>query len=163
MVFCYKFLLNFIKHMDKWAEEHEKGKFWIVNRFIRVYAKDLSIYAQMVYVAMCCYSGKKNKKEYETFIGCRLTAEIININKDTVPKARKELEEYGLIRRLENKKGKATHYRIYTDPYNNTKPYHDTIPKEYKDIKDSNNKDKKGKTREEVRKELEDKGILKKL
>lgn len=125
--------------MDKWKEEHEKGKFWIVNRFIRKYSRDLSIYAQMVYVAMCCYTGKKQAKNYETFVGCRLIGEVLNINKNTVAKAKQELEAYGLIRRLSNRNGRATHYRIYTDPYDTTKPYAPVIHKGLKENKEEAN------------------------
>ena len=125
--------------MNSWKEEHRKGYFWIANKFIDIYAKDLSIYAQIIYLCMCRYAGKKENSNNETFVGCRRIGNDLKINKNTVSDHRKELEAYGLIRRLKNKNGKATHYRVYTDPYDVTKPYDPAIHKEFKENKEVKN------------------------
>jgi methyltransferase-like protein len=159
--------------MDNWKEEHKKGHFWIANRFIERYAKDLSVYTQMVYVALCRYAGKQDNGFYETFVGCRKIGNNLKINKNTVADHRKELEAYGLIRRLKNKNGRATHYRIYTDPCDTEEPYALAIHKELKDNKEESNfiecKEsnepeikKNKKAIDEVREILKKKGVYKK-
>lgn len=125
-------------------EEHLKGRFWILNRFVREYAKGLSVYSQMIYVCLCCYAGSRSDKEYKTFVGYRRIADNLNINKDTVTLYVKELEAYGLVRRLKNKNGKPSLKIIYTDPYDNNKAPHTIGHKDVKDIKESEKKKKYG-------------------
>lgn len=69
------------------------GKLWIDDNFIDVQAKNLSIYAQMVFIALSRFANK----EGETFVGVRKIAECLGINKDTVAKAIKELVVSGLV------------------------------------------------------------------
>ena len=119
-------------------EEHQKGKFWILNRFVRTYARKLPLPAQMVYVALCCYAGTGNNpnKEYRTFVGCRRIADDLNINKDTVAAHIKTLEASGFIRRLVRDNGKATEYIIYTDPINDKNNEKPSQPFGHKDNKE---------------------------
>jgi len=116
--------------------EHIKGEFWIKNRFIRIYAKDLSIYAQMIYMCLCCYARKENNGAYQTFIGYDRIANNLGIDKDSVSKHIKLLEAYGLVRLLKRKRGEASLKVIYTDSYNNSKPAHVISSKDNKDNKD---------------------------
>lgn len=69
------------------------GRFWIDDDFIDVKAKDLSIYAQMVFIALTRYANKDG----ETFVGVRQIAKSLGINKDTVSKSIQELLVSGLI------------------------------------------------------------------
>src|SRR5215213_4322879 len=68
-------------------------RFWIGDYFIDVQAKNLSIYAQMVFIALSRYANKDG----ETFVGVRKIAGVLSINKDTVSKAIKELVVSGLV------------------------------------------------------------------
>lgn len=111
---------------EKWNNKHRKGCFWINNRFIRKHARGLSVYAQMVYIALCCHSNKERR----TFIGCRRIAKNLGINKDTVAKGIRELIAYDMVGRLNYKNGTPTLHEIYTDPNNITKPTYGVGPKE---------------------------------
>ena len=91
------------------------GRFWIEDDFIRKYAKNLSIYAQMVYITLLCHANTDGI----TFIGYRKIANLIRINKNTAYKAFKELEATHWVGRLPSKEGQPTHFRIHTDPSGN--------------------------------------------
>lgn len=69
------------------------GRFWIDDDFIDAKAKYLSIYAQMVFIALTRYANKDG----ETFVGVRKIAGVLGINKDTVSKSIQELVVSGLI------------------------------------------------------------------
>lgn len=69
------------------------GRFWLNDDFIEIEAKKLSIYEQMVYVALTRFANKQG----ETFVGVRRLASCLNINKDTVAKAIKGLVASGLV------------------------------------------------------------------
>lgn len=81
--------------------------------FVRIHAKKLSIYAQMVYVVLCCHSNKDGI----TFIGQRKIAEQLNINKDTVTKSIKELVVSGMVGQLHSVKGKVSGFSIKSVRY----------------------------------------------
>jgi hypothetical protein len=110
----------------KMNRKNEKGDFWIKDAFIREYAKNLSPYAQIVYVALCCHANS----EHITFIGCRRIGKLLNINKNTVSKKIKELEVYGYVIRLDKKIGQPSHIKINTVPNEQSKPSQQGIHKE---------------------------------
>lgn len=114
-----------------------KGIFWMRNDFVRIYAKDLSVYAQTIYMALCCHANK-NKL---TFIGYRKIAQLLNINKNTVNNHIRELIAYGLVIRLDEKNGRASYLKINSVPFENSLPSNTVIHKENnKDFKDRKNK-----------------------
>ncbi|MFC1663423.1 helix-turn-helix domain-containing protein [Patescibacteria group bacterium] len=103
------------------------GRFWIKNDFIRKYAKELSVYEQMVYVTLCCHANK----EGHTIIGCRRIASNLGINKDTANKALNRLEVAGFIGRLKGGKGRASQIKVHTVPLEATKLSQAIRPKDY--------------------------------
>jgi hypothetical protein len=105
---------------------YPKGLFWIKNDFIRKHARKLSIHAQMIYVALCCHANKDGI----TFIGCRKIGEDLGINKNTAQIKIKELEKAQLVKRLDSANGKPSHMKIFTVPYEKSKPYSQVIPKD---------------------------------
>lgn len=82
------------------------GRFWIEDSFIRegIQKHKLSIIATLVYFGLACHCNGKAS----TFIGHRRLAKCLNINKDTVTKAMKELEASDYIRRLKGLNGKPS-------------------------------------------------------
>lgn len=83
-------------------------RFWIDDDFIDVQAKKLSIYAQMVFIALTRYANKDG----ETFVGIRKIAEILGINKDTVSKSIKELVVSGLVGHCKTGKHRVSGLRL---------------------------------------------------
>lgn len=102
------------------------GRFWIDDDFIDVKAKDLSIYAQMVFIALSRHTNKNG----ETFVGYRKIASLLNISKTTVQKAVEELEAYHLVVRFTDKNGRPSHLRVGTVPSHSPPPYHSVVRKE---------------------------------
>ena len=89
------------------------GKFWIPDAFIRIYAKELSCRAQIVYVALACYANGQGV----TFVGCRRLAQDLSMSKNTVNKAIRELKASQMVGQLgENGRGKVSHLLIHTVP-----------------------------------------------
>lgn len=126
--------------MSYQKEKHLKGRFWILNKFIRVYAKNLSIQAQMIYICLCNYSGTGGEKVYSTFVGYRRIAENLGINKDTVAKHIKQLVACGLVSQHKSiRGGGVTHYNINTDPLFEINPSYMVGLKDFKNIKERNN------------------------
>lgn len=83
-------------------------RFWIGDYFIDVQAKQLSIYAQMVFIALSRYANKDG----ETFVGVRKIAGVLGINKDTVSKAVKELVVSGLVGHCKTGKHRVSGLRL---------------------------------------------------
>jgi biotin operon repressor len=137
-------------------KKDKNKRFWLPDHFIRKYAKDLSIHAQMVYVVLCCHVNSNDI----TFIGCRKIAENLGINKSTVSKKIKELEAYGYVVRLDKERGKPSHIRINSVPNKTYVPSHQVVPKEintkevYKEKTDNKNKEIPYKGRELMLEEL---------
>lgn len=75
-------------------------RFWMADQFIDEYAKDLSFTSQAVFMALSRHANK----EGFTFVGCRRLAQLLGMNKSTVSKALRELEQYGIIVRYPAKK-----------------------------------------------------------
>lgn len=103
------------------------GRFWINDNFIRLYAKNLTAYEQMVYVALCSYANK----DAVTFVGCRKISENLRYSKNTVNKAIKKLEASHWIRRLDRNIGRPSHIKIYAVPNDAIQPSHQMGHKEY--------------------------------
>lgn len=124
------------------------GRFWITDKFLREYARRLNVYEQLVYIALCCHANR----EGTTFVGCRKIAEELGISKDTVNKYIKSLEASHWIRRLDKKTGRASHFKVYSVPYEDCKVSYRLGPKEYnkelmKEESITNNKSFKGTNR----------------
>lgn len=103
------------------------GRYWTDNNFIRKDAKNLTVYAQSVYQALACHANKNG----ETFIGYRKIGELLNINKNTVNKAVKDLIAYGRVRRLESKFGEVSILKITTVPNEHNQPSYQAGHKDY--------------------------------
>jgi DNA-binding MarR family transcriptional regulator len=102
------------------------GRFWIDDDFIRIKAKNLSIYAIAIYTALCSYvNGKGN-----TFVGQRRLAQDLNISKNTVTKAIKELEASHLVGRSKGLNGQASQITLTTVPNQIIQPSHPAGHKE---------------------------------
>ncbi|MDD2758315.1 MAG: helix-turn-helix domain-containing protein [Patescibacteria group bacterium] len=103
------------------------ARFWIPDNFIRVYARDLKKHkAQMVYIALCCHCNAEGR----TFIGYRKIGEYLSMNKETVGRAIKLLEAYGLVRRSEYKIGRASELKILSVRFDGVIPSGLVVPKE---------------------------------
>jgi DNA-binding transcriptional regulator YhcF (GntR family) len=83
-------------------------RFWIGDYFIDVQAKQLSIYAQMVFIALSRYANKDG----ETFVGVRKIAGVLGINKDTVSKSIQELVVSGLVGHCKTGKHRVSGLRL---------------------------------------------------
>lgn len=71
-------------------------RFWIEDDFIDTIAKHFSAYMQGVYFCMCRHANRQGK----TIIGARKIAEKMGYHKDTVFKARRQLQVVGLVAHL---------------------------------------------------------------
>lgn len=117
------------------------GRFWMQDEFIRKYAKNLSVHAQMVFVCLSSHADKK----CETFIGYRKIAIELSMDKNTVCKKIRELEAYGSIRRLrKGKNGQASALKIYPVPCAHTLPSELAGHKEGEEFKDGRQEKYKG-------------------
>jgi DNA-binding MarR family transcriptional regulator len=144
------------------------GKFWMYDRFIRIYAKDLSVYDHSVYMSICSHANALG----ETFIGCRRMCQELGIDKNTVIKSINRLEASGFVRRLRQKNGRVSILKLLTARFENVQPscsagHKEDIKEIIKEEQKENNKDDnindflhKRKVIDDMRKSLEEQGIM---
>ncbi len=112
-------------------------KFWLNDAFVDKYARDLSVYEQVIYIALCRHCNKNNT----TFVGCRLIATKLSIDKNTVSKMIRSLVKKGWVEKKEKRRNGSYLLKIYSVSPRYTRPSEEDIPKELGNkIKDKDNK-----------------------
>lgn len=124
------------------------GRFWMRDDFVDKYARNLSPYVQVVFVALSRHAGP----DFTTFVGCRTLQDELGIDKNTVSKSIKKLMAYGLVRRVGKKSSGAYILKIILVPFEGGMVYdriiHKDSIKEYiKEDKNIKNKSYKGRER----------------
>src|SRR5712671_1027821 len=91
----------------------ESNRFWLLDAFIDSEAKSLTVYAQVVFVALSRHANRKG----ETWVGVRKLAEELGISKNTVVKAIKELSVSHLVVRCPAGMRGLSHPRVGSVPF----------------------------------------------
>ena len=126
------------------------GYFKVDDDFVRLKARNLSLKAIAVYIALCCHANKNGN----TFVGHRTLAKELGINKDSVTRAMAELEASEMVRRSKGKNGQASEITIITVRNDTPRPSETVRPKEdvfKEDIKERDSF-KTEEARDEIRK-----------
>ncbi|OQX54727.1 MAG: hypothetical protein B5M53_05525 [Candidatus Cloacimonas sp. 4484_209] len=93
----------FIRHLDKdW--------FWVKNRVIEKYGKEIGVYGVAIY---CTLSMFADRNTAYTFISQKKIAELLNISRRIVISTLAKLEELNLIYKL-HREGRKTNVYILT-------------------------------------------------
>jgi len=93
-------------------DNRQKEWFWLDNEYLNGYARHLGVSCTAVYISLCRHSDNATQMCYPSM---KLIAEENGISRDTVMRALKKLEEWGIILVKKSKKDDGTQANnVYT-------------------------------------------------